>query len=79
MFGSILQPDVKLFFFVKGVKVYAHRGLARSKTYIPTFEDELFPTLKPLSHWCNIASLLIIYHYLHGKYSDELHSLILPV
>lgn len=42
-------------------------------------EEGLFSTLQSLSYRCNTASLLLFYHYFHGKYSDISHSLGPPV
>lgn len=35
-------------------------------------------TLQSLSYICNVASLLVLYHYFNGKRSDELHSFVSP-
>lgn len=58
--------------------------------FLPNFEkvqkqlrglvgDELFASLQPLPQKRNVAKILLLYCYYHGKWSYELHPVVIPV
>lgn len=60
------------------LKLYNHHSRL-SIFQIPLHDQFVYTIFQPLSCRCNVASLLLIFHYFHGNFSDKLHPLVPPV
>lgn len=62
-----------------GAAQLSHSIPNRDQIYLRGLVEYFFFTFQSLSQWRNVASLSLLYHYCHGKCSDELITFFLPV